>query len=188
MMSGQVKVDGIDCTGRLMKPGKNVVFNKSAFSTSHTTIKPFLFGDLQLTGMYSCWAWSACHSWLTVVASRRWRFPGRLCLDRYWYNYIRNTEKEASWVSFQLRPTSNRTEGTRTGEEGYRPQGQVCLRHSQPWCHVFNEFAWVRLGEEVQRRFKKLARTELLDKDPVITFVFNYRPLGSSSLIIRHST
>jgi len=38
-----------------MKPGKNMVFNRSAFSISHTTVKPFLFGDLQLTGMYSRW-------------------------------------------------------------------------------------------------------------------------------------
>ncbi|KIM80347.1 hypothetical protein PILCRDRAFT_9546 [Piloderma croceum F 1598] len=113
MMSGQVKVDGINCSGRLMKPGKNIVFNKSAFSTSHTTVKPFLFGDLQLTE------------------------------DEAFLDFSASADIEQKVYERAKKATVHR----------------------------------VTLGKEVQRPFRKLARTELLDKDPVITFVFNYRPL-----------
>ncbi|KIM74325.1 hypothetical protein PILCRDRAFT_14478 [Piloderma croceum F 1598] len=133
MMSVQVKVDGVDCTGRLMKPGKNVVFNKSAFSTSHTTIKPFLFGDLQLTTMTLFWT-SLPRQILVQLQRRK--------LLGYHSNY-----------------------GPPPTEQKVHERAKKATVHR------------VTLGEEVQRRFKKLARTELLDKDQVITFVFNYRPL-----------
>ena len=50
-MSGQVMVDGIKCGGKVMKPRSKDVFTKWGFATSPTTIKPFSFGNLQLTGI-----------------------------------------------------------------------------------------------------------------------------------------
>ena len=41
----------------------------------------------------------------------------------------------------------------------------------------------LRLGEDVKRPFAELVEIRNLDKDPVTTFVFMYRPLGAHTLL-----
>jgi hypothetical protein len=49
--------------------------------------------------------------------------------------------------------------------------------------------SWVcmhaRLGDDVQRPYRKCIRAKTLDKDPLVTFVFKYRPLGAHVLFLR---
>lgn len=42
----------------------------------------------------------------------------------------------------------------------------------------------LRLGEDVKRPFAELVEIRNLDKDPVTTFVFMYRPLGAHTLLL----
>jgi len=50
-LSGRVTVDGMMCGGKMMgSNSRKVIFCKRGFSTSPTTVKPFTFGELKLTG------------------------------------------------------------------------------------------------------------------------------------------
>ena len=44
------------------------------------------------------------------------------------------------------------------------------------------------LGDDVQRPYKGLLKTRNLDEDPLVTFVFKYRPLGAHVLFLRYLT
>jgi hypothetical protein len=48
-----------------------------------------------------------------------------------------------------------------------------------------NESVYVRLGDDVQRPYTQMCRTQALDKDPLISFIFKYRPLGAHISFLR---
>lgn len=92
-LSGFVTVDGIRCGGKIMYPSskaKNI--KKSGFSTSSTTIRPFAFAPLQLTGMLCIWSQFFDSGYIDSLDSRWWFCLGLFSVEGSWWNLHYNLE------------------------------------------------------------------------------------------------